>query len=199
MGLLTEGAPCSVDVCGVDLSVNTDWRVWMTVWQVLDDPSPDPAEKALAVLALAFPHGEAREEAMRHPNDALEAAMDFLRRRDPSVPDRPPTRSERRLRGKRLFDWEYDASRIAADFQREYGIDLTDEATSMHWYRFMALFNGLGDRSQIVQAISIRAADLGDGRLGKEERSELRERKMAVMLPARTEEEAACNRRIRGV
>lgn len=199
MGLLTEGAPSCVDVCGDEVPVNTDWRVWMTVWQVLEDPAFDVSEKAAAVLALAYPDGDPFSTAMRSPNDALEAALRFLRREQDGIPPRPLTRTERRLRNTRLFDWEYDAPRIAADFQREYGIDLTDEGTSMHWHRFMALFNGLGDRSQIVQAISIRAADLGDGRLGKEERSELRERKMAVMLPARTEEEAACNRRIRGV
>lgn len=199
MGLLTEGAPRSVEFGGGEVPVNTDWRVWMTVWQVLEDGAFEPSEKAAAVLALAFPEGEPFEAAMRRPNDALEAALRFLRREQDGVPPRPLTRTERRLRSTRLFDWEYDAPRIAADFQREYGIDLTDEGTCMHWHRFMALFNGLGDRSQIVKAISIRAADLDSGKLGREERNALRERKMAVMLPAKTAEEAARNRMIRGV
>lgn len=199
MGLLTEGAPCFVELDGGEVPVNTDWRVWVTVWQLLEDQAFDPCEKAAAVLALAYPEGEPFDEAMRRPNDALDAAMSFLRREQDGVPPRPMTSSERRLRNVRLFDWEYDAPRIASDFQREYGIDLTDEGTEMHWYRFMALFNGLGDHSRIVQAISIRAADLDSEKLGKEERKALRERKMAVMLPAKTQEEAARNRKIRGV
>ena len=117
MGLLTEGAPSCVDVCGDEVPVNTDWRVWMTVWQVLEDPAFDVSEKAAAVLALAYPDGDPFGTAMRSPNDALEAALRFLRREQVGIPPRPLTRTERRLRNTRLFDWEYDAPRIAADFQ----------------------------------------------------------------------------------
>ncbi len=203
MGLLTEGAPCTVEVCGQEVRVLTDWRVWMTAWQAVDDPALEPMEKLAAVIALAYPSDGERptphEVAVAHPAEAFESALHFLRRTREGEPDRPKTRMERRLDGKRLFDFDYDASRIAADFEREYGIDLTAEGTCMHWHRFMALFNGLSDRSQIVNAISTRAADLNDKGLGREQKKALRERKMALMLPARTPEEAAENRRIRGM
>lgn len=203
MGLLTEGAPCTVDVCGQEVAVLTDWRVWVTAWQVVDDPTLEPVDKLAALIALAYPSDGQRptphEVAMAHPTEAFEAALGFLRRSSGDEPPRPKTRMERRLEGKRLFDFDCDANRIAADFEREYGIDLTAEETCMHWYRFMALFNGLSDRSQIVNAISTRAADLNDKSLGKEQKKALRERKIALMLPARTPGEAAENRRIRGM
>lgn len=45
--------------------------------------------------------------------------------------------------GPVAYDFTVDAGPICADFQRVYGIDLTDPETSMHWWRFMALLEGL--------------------------------------------------------
>lgn len=202
-GALTGGLPDSVEVCGEPVSVDTDWRVWVDVWRLMDDVASDSSKRAIAVLALAYPRsGESPtpfELAAQNPNAALEAALAFLERKQAGQPKRPETKSQRRNKGKRLFDWDWDAERIVSDFEREYSIDLTDPELHMHWWRFMALFNGLSDKSQTMNAISTRAADLGDKRLGKEERRILRERKLAYMLPARTKEEAAANRAIRGV
>lgn len=39
------------------------------------------------------------------------------------------------------YDFYTDGENIIADFQREYGIDLTTE--KMHWWRFSALLRGL--------------------------------------------------------
>lgn len=202
MGLLTEGLPAAVEVEGIEVPVLTDWRVWMEAYQVVDDPDLGALEKLAAIIALAYPNaGEPNphEVALAHPNAAFEAALGFLRREQAGVPPKPQTPRERRLARMRLFDFDWDAPKIAADFEREYGIDLTSEGTRMHWWRFMALFNGLSDQSRTIVAISTRAADLGDKRLGKEERRALRERQLALMLPARTAEEAEQNRRIRGM
>lgn len=201
-GALTGGLPDSVEISGKPLRISTDWRTWVDIWRIADNPSAEPSDRVIGVLALAYPNDGTSptpfEEAMGSPVEAVTAAIGFLERKRPGMAQRPQTARERRLSKKRLLDWDYDGERIAADFQREYGIDLTDEATSMHWWRFMALLGGLGDCSQTMRAISTRAADLDDKRLGKEERRALRERKQAYMLPARTREEAAANRMIRG-
>lgn len=201
-GALTGGLPDSVEVSGKPLRVYTDWRTWVDVWRIADNPSAEASDRVIGVLALAYPNEGTSptpfEEAMGSPVEAVTAAIGFLERKRPGMAQRPQTARERRLSRKRLLDWDYDGERIAADFQREYGIDLTDEATGMHWWRFMALLCGLGDGSQTMRAISTRAADLDDKRLGREERRALRERKQAYMLPARTREEAAANRMIRG-
>lgn len=201
-GALTGGLPDSVEVSGKPLRVYTDWRTWVDVWRVADNPSAEASDRVIGVLALAYPNEGTSptpfEEAMGSPVEAVTAAIGFLERKRPGMEQRPQTARERRLSRKRLLDWDYDGERIAADFQREYGIDLTDEATGMHWWRFMALLGGLCDGSQTMRAISTRAADLDDKRLGREERRALRERKQAYMLPARTREEAAANRMIRG-
>ena len=198
IGLLTGGLPEHVDVGGVSVRVRTDWRVWVDVWRVIDNATASDEDKAMGILALAFPDDGDKptplDVAMGSPNEAIEAAMLFLERKRPGEDSRPQTARERRNAKKHLLDWDYDGSRIAADYQREYSIDLT--GADMHWWRFMALFNGLSDKSQIMQAVSTRAADMDEKGLAKEERKALRERKAAYVLPARNREEAAENRRI---
>lgn len=201
-GTLTGGLPSSLKVDGELIPIHTDWRVWIDVWRLVDNPTADKSAKVVAILALIFPReGESPtpfERALKSPEAALMAAMDFLARKRDGEQPRPKTARERRLEKKRLLDWDYDADRLIADFEREYRIDLTDPETRLHWWRFMALFGGLSDTSQMIDAIRTRAADLSDKGLSKEARSSLKERKIAVMLPARTKEEAAQNSRIRG-
>ena len=201
-GVLTGGLPDTVEVEGEQIPIYTDWRVWIDVWRVVDNPNINQQKKAIALLALVYPRtGESPtpfDKALEHSEVAIEAAILFLGRKRKGDEERPKTRREKRLAEKHLVDWDWDAERLVADFEREYRIDLTHPDTSLHWWRFMALFSGLSDTSQIMEAISTRAQDLNDRKLSKDQKKALRERKIAVMLPARTQKEANENRRLRG-
>ena len=201
-GTLTGGLPSALKVDGKLIPIHTDWRVWIDVWRLVDNPTADKSAKVVAILALIFPReGESPtpfERALKSPEAALIAAMDFLARKRDGEQTRPKTARERGVEMKWHLDWDYDADRLIADFEREYRIYQTNPETRLHWWRFMALFGGLSDTSQMIDAIRTRAADLSDKGLSKEARSSLKERKIAVMLPARTKEEAAQNSRIRG-
>lgn len=196
-GILTAKMPSTVDVGGFSLPVDTSWRTWVDVWRITDNPTKESWKKGLAILALAFPDREAYSVATKHPEEAFEAVMGFLVRGNDQE-KRPLTAREKKLSKVRTFDWDYDDSRVVSDFEREYNIDLTDPALDMHWWRFMALFDGLSDTSTTIEAIRIRAADMDAKGMSKEEKRYLRERKIALMLPARTREEVALNRKIRG-
>lgn len=183
-------------VAGISVPIDTDFRTWVQVWKIRESAN-DGWKKAFAILTLVYPLAEHRQLIANNYEEALSKALDFLNRTlGDNTPERPPTRSEKRLRGLRLLDWDYDASRVVADFMREYGIDLTDGDLDMHWWRFMALFNGLSDQSATMEAIAIRAADIDDKNLSGDAKRRLRERKTALMLPARTEEEATRNRKL---
>lgn len=196
--LLTKTLPSAVEVGGFSIPIETDWRTWVKVWEVRESRKED-WKRTFVILTLVFTDSQAIKVASEHVNDALDQAMKFLDRTlGDTTPPRPLTKREKQLAGKRLFDWEWDSARIAADFTREYGIDLTDPNTKMHWWRFMSLFNGLSDTSSTMEAISIRAADLDAKGMSKEQKKHLRERKAALMLPARDREEAARNFELRG-
>lgn len=198
LSLLANSLPSTVEVGGISIPIETDWRTWLKVWQVRES-SKDASKKTIAIFYLVYTDPAALSVASRNIEEALDCAMSFLDRSlGNTLPQRPETKRERTLRGKRLFDWNYDSSRIISDFEREYSIDLTNPDTKMHWWRFMTLFNGLSDTSSTMEAISVRAADLDAKGMSKEQKQHLRERKAAVMLPARDREEAAQNRELRG-
>lgn len=205
INVLTKPMPSSLEVGGIFVPINTDYRTWIDVWTILDNPTADPADKGAGVLLKAFPrtmdgNGSVPYlQAAKHPEEALHRSLLFLECKVKDSAPKPPTAAQRRLSKLRLFDWAYDSKRVVSDFEREYRIDLTDTATQMHWWRFIALFNGLSDSSQTMTAMQIRGIDLDDKRLGKDERKHYQERQQALMLPARTREEASRNSRLRGV
>ena len=82
-------------------------------------------------------------------SEALEAIHRFYRRSDA-----PP---ENTSKGPTAFDFDKDADAICAAFMREYGIDLT--TVEMHWWRFMALMDGLYSYS-FADRVGFRTADL---------------------------------------
>lgn len=193
---ITKKMPASLFVAGIFVPIKTDFRTWLKVWKIREG-NQAPWKKAFAILAIVYPTAEHKRHIAENYEEALSQALEFLNRTlGDDAPERPLTRSEKRLRGLRLLDWDYDATRVVADFMREYGIDLTDDEVSMHWWRFMALFNGLSDQSATMEVIAIRAADIDDKNLSGDAKKRLRERKTAFMLPARSEEEAAQNRRL---
>ena len=65
------------------------------------------------------------------------------------------------------FDYIIDGPLIAAAFQSAYQIDLTDPGTTIHWWRFQALLQGLPDECRFCRVIGWRTADL-TGMKGKQ-------------------------------
>ena len=70
--------------------------------------------------------------------DALEGISRFYRRKDEPAPEDSSGGTEEPAIG---WDFAVDADIIYADFMRVYGIDL--ETAELHWWRFMALLEGL--------------------------------------------------------
>lgn len=197
--ILLHEPPQSVALGGGSVRIRTQYRVWIAVERLCDDPALSPAERGERILQLAFDAdqrtGEAVSplmQALAAPGEALDAALLFFNFNEPR---RPQTARQRKLAHIRSFDWDWDAYMVIADFQHLYGIDLTDPALRMHWWRFWSLFRGMGDGSHTMDAIRVRTAE-EDG-LSGEARSALRERKQMLMLPARTREEVERNRNLR--
>ncbi len=177
MSIIGCSLPSTVDVDGRPVPINTSHHCGARVAAVLDDPTvADPVARA-AVLRNYFGQLPAGADADAH----LEAAVGFYR--CGAAPKKP---RKRREPGPRVFDWEADAPRLVADFQRFYGLDITDPGLHIHWWRFTALLDCLpGDTSQTMQAMGVRARDLSDCK-SREERDALRARKKALALPPRT-------------
>lgn len=192
---LVRTLPSTVDVGGFVIPIETSYKIWIQIWQIQENPNIKAAKKLFGILYLAYPEAST-PVVTKHKEEALKQAFAFLNRTlGDTTPPRPLTHRELRIKDMRLFDWDWDSSRVIADFMREYKIDLTD-GQDMHWWRFMALFNGLSDTSATMEAISIRAADIDAKGMSAEQKKHLRERKASLLLPARTDKEAAHNRQM---
>ncbi|MCL2504413.1 MAG: bacteriophage Gp15 family protein [Coriobacteriia bacterium] len=185
--ILLTAAPLALEVSGASYPINADHRTGIRVLQAAEDPTIDDEQaRALEILVLYYASkGRIPDGVLQNGSEAIEQALLFLNFNEPKRPDRPGLRSPRSA--LRDFDWDWDAQRIIADFWREYRLDLTDPALTMHWWRFWALFRGLSDTSSTMRAISLRGTSLDD--LKGEERKRLKRAQEAIVLPGRTEEE----------
>jgi len=140
VNILVSPLPRAVPVGGSSVPLRSGYRTGISVVRVAESALSE-ALKAGAILRLYFGDAVPPDTA-----SALEAAMDFHR-----CGEAPSKR-----RSRRLLDWDHDAGMILADFRREYGIDLADPATRMHWWVFMAYFANLGNDSETKTAMYYR-------------------------------------------
>jgi hypothetical protein len=85
---------------------------------------------------------------------------------------------------KSFYSFDKDAEFIYASFLQEYGIDLLDQQGIMRWEKFVALLNGMRDKTKFRQIIGIRAAELptGSDEYSVKERERLEELKQIYAL-----------------
>jgi len=57
----------------------------------------------------------------------------------------------------RVVDFRQDAPYIYSSFMMDYGIDLTKQQGKLHWQKFIALFQGLSEKTKMREIISIRS------------------------------------------
>ena len=88
---------------------------------------------------------------------------------------------------QQIYSFEYDADYIFSAFLETYNIDLNK--TSMHWWKFKAMFEGLNEKTKLVEVMGYRAIDLSKIK-DKEEKKRYKNLKKIYQLPdMRTAEE----------
>lgn len=146
--LLLDGLPEEYE----GIPISTDFRNMIQADLILSDPDIGKSEKIYCALDQLYP------EIPADINKAVEGLMWFFRRGN---------QEEISKSSKKAFDFDQDAGLIFAAFYATYGISLTT-IDYLHWWEFMALFEGLPETTLIQRAIYYRTADFGD--MGKEER-----------------------------
>lgn len=177
--MLFEPMPSAYEAGGVRYQADTCFRCGVRVALLIEDPAVDARVKPALVVANVLP---GLPPALPLA-DALEWCLWFH-----SCGEAARGRGGAR-RGPRDFSFDDDAGRIVADFQRFYGVDLTDPSTRMHWWRFMALLRNLGEDSATMAAIRLRGMEPTKG-MDAKARRDLWAAKRAVELSPRTAEEA---------
>lgn len=150
--------PSSVEAGGERVAVNTGWRANIAA-DLADMGSAGGRARALSIYF--GPLEEAPAAVTANAAEALSSAIawhdEAMRCMPYGVPDKRRYGGAQRQRP--VLDWSADAAAITADFLRFYGVDLSDTAPDMHWYKFCALLSALMryDGSIIGQAVYARS------------------------------------------
>jgi hypothetical protein len=194
INLITNHLPESVKVEGLDepVPINTDFRVGIQVSLIYEAPLD-----ADQVRAGAFAHffgtspTDWPDECRGH---LLAMAEAFASQDELATVTKKGKGSKAKIR---TFDWDADQERLVADFQREYGMDLTDPELHIHWWRFLALLGQLSDDSATRTAIGYRAMKI-NAKLPAEEKQRLQKLKRHYALPLSREDAARRDRDLWG-
>lgn len=154
--------------------LNTDFRSVLEFLQHCDDW--DDEERGKAIERLFFPKGcKGTEEEIvtflrwylscGEEHDIPEKADE-----DDDMPESEP-----------LYDFTEDSAKIYASFLQSYNIDLRT-IEYMHWWVFMALFNGLSSDTYMQRVIELRSKKPGHGKGYEEYNRDLRAAQRAVAL-----------------
>lgn len=149
--LLLNGLPEEYE----GIAISTDFRNMIQVDMILHDPELNEVEKVMAALHQLYP---------QIPQDipkAIKGLEWFFARGQEGGGKKENGGS------KKAFDFEQDASLIYAAFYAAYGISLTT-VDYLHWWEFMALFDGLPEDAPLKRIIYWRTADTSG--MSKEER-----------------------------
>lgn len=144
--LLLDGLPEEYE----GTPISADFRNMINVDRILHDPNIGEAEKITAALCQLYP------EIPKDVHKAVEGLVWFYARGEASGDGKGEGAKKA---PRKAFDFEQDANLIYAAFYATYGISLTT-VEFLHWWEFMALFEGLPEATLMQRVIYWRTADL---------------------------------------
>lgn len=169
MRKLYEKYPDTIEVSGSIYKIETDFRKWLELADVLQNPDIPEQQRVENILYMLDC------ETWNYPQNIEEAIiniMAFYTRRDPDdvrklfqiekekEEDGKEAEVKKEMQKKPLFDWNFDAEAIQASFMQSYGIDL-ERVGYMHWHKFRTYFDFLPSETEIKQRIMYRGTDAG--------------------------------------
>lgn len=163
--LLMDGLPEEYE----GIPISADFRNMIQVDLILHDPDSSDVEKTIAALYQLYPE---------IPADIHKAIAGlewfFLRGETGADGDKKAKKAE-----KKAFDFNQDANLIYSAFYATYSISLTT-VDYLHWWEFMALFEGLPETTLMQRVMYWRTADLSG--MPKHERKHVQKMRKAFAL-----------------
>lgn len=147
MNILIDELPEDID----GVAINTSFRVWIMFEQLIRDDTIRPRDKIVQLCRLIY---QDPTEGVQAISASFEHILDFY-----SCGQRT-AKNEGKSTSDIAYDFEEDQHLILAGFQQAYNIDLTTD--DLHWWRFMALFQGLPDECRITKIMGYRTMDTSD-------------------------------------
>lgn len=158
--------PEYAEVKGKRYKINTDYRVALRCFDVIEDVDISDEERAIAIVYLLF-----GGIPMEHIEDFLRIAGNYLRCGETE---------ETQEAAEKDMDFSADQKYIVASFMSDYQIDIS--RVDMHFWLYIQLIQGFTERSVMSRVREIRNYDLNDLKDPKS-RQKMVKAKEAVALP----------------
>lgn len=148
--------PKSVDICGSEYEIRSDFRAALDICAALSDSSLGEQERGATVLDIFYPEYVNMPE--EHYQDAVKKLFWFLR----------GGQEERDTKQPQLVSWEQDFDLIVAPVNRVVGTDVRG-LDYFHWWSWLAAYMELGD-CLFAQVVAIRSKKARGKPLDKQDR-----------------------------
>lgn len=189
MSLLLGEPPCTVQINGMLIPINWDYRVSVQ-FDILMNGELTQEEKCLGAIALYYGHKSSAEEltvpgcVMENIEEAFDKIAWFFSGGKPE-----PKKGNRSVKKGYFFD--FDDEYIYSAFMDQYDINL-NEVETMHWWHFKALFRSLKEDNEISQIIKYRTVQI-PSRLPREKKNFLNKMKEIYAPPVNTKVQQELN------
>lgn len=134
--------PESVEVCGAEYDIRSDYRAVLDICAALSDPELDGRDRSEVALNIFYPGFP--EMPPEHYEEAVKRCLWFINGGTDEQPRKSP----------RLVDWEQDFPYIVAPVNRVTGQEIRS-VPYMHWWTFLAAYQEIGDCT-FAQIVRIR-------------------------------------------
>lgn len=157
-------------------TIKTDFRQAIKFELLMQDRSINDKEKVILALNLFY-------DEVTDVNKQLDDMIWFYLK-GKKIEE---LKTSKESNNQQIYSFEYDADYIFSAFLETYNIDLN--VVLMHWWKFKAMFEGLNEKTKLVEIMGYRAIDLSKIK-DKEEKKRYKNLKKIYQLPdMRTAEE----------
>lgn len=129
---------------GKKYNINTDFRVWVDICNVMADEKISAKDKLCFLLINGY--CDTLPDNMGEAVSALIGFMNKYERKNHEKKDRTP-----------VFSFLKDEALIYAAFFQQYGFNLYTE--QLHWWEFLALLSALDDNTAFMRIVGYRSVD----------------------------------------
>lgn len=157
--------PTTVTLDGAEYKIRTDYRDVLTLFEALNDPELNDAEKAIVLVECFYED----EVPVDQYGAAIRACFDFI-----------SAGEESDQKGPRLVDWEKDFPHIVAPINRVLGQEVRS-LPYLHWWTFLSAFNEIGDCT-FAQIVRVRDLLARGKKLDKTDREWLKKNRHLVVM-----------------
>lgn len=149
--------PKSLEVCGHEYEIRSDYRAVLDICAALSDPELDGQGKGFSALDILYPGF--LEMPQEHYEDALKQCFWFINCGGEENSQR---------KAPKLVDWEKDFKLIVAPVNRVIGREVR-AVKYMHWWTFISAYYEIGD-CLFAQVVRIREKKATGKKMDKSDR-----------------------------